>query len=627
MPKAYSYARWSRPQQGLGDTLRRQLELSRAYAAEYGLEVDETFRDPGMSSYRGQNHTEGALGNFIKQIDIGEEPRGRVKPGDYLLVESLDRLSREKVLSALELFMGIIRRGVKIVTLTNGYLFDTESINANPALLMVSIVEMMRAHEESRMKGERVATANENKRRRARENRVPMTSLCPGWLRLVRNGHGFERARYEINPERAAVVRRIYQEGIAGFGKRRIAKRLNGDGIPAFRGRDGWHESSVGKILETEAVLGVFQPHRKVGGKRIPDGPPIPGYFPAIVDEATFWQAQEAVRSRRIGAAGRKGDEVSNLFSGIGVCDECNANLRYIDKGPKPKGGQYLACQRALRHLCQNGLHYPYPPLEEWLLHTLGGMIGIGVLTSEEAPKPNEALARGAELEAQLARRTDARKRFIEAFRDDTDPVLIDEIRNLGNEIKQIEAQLGEARRAAKMDEHADRRDIIERIIEARGQLASEDKKERELARTKLAQHFKRAIGSMRLRGDRHVIVQSVPDTGGKIDEYDFDAGGELAVIKAIHTDGSTTRFGASVFQVVFPPFEAGIAEQTIKLFAARSARAPLTEQEYLDQVLQSRQMMEGLTLRHIGGKDYEVILRDAPEPEAKSGGWNARRK
>lgn len=113
MPKAYSYARWSRPQQGRGDTLRRQIELTRAYAAQHGLDLDETFRDPGMSGYRGRNHTEGALASFIAQIDTGTEPRGRVKPGDYLLVESLDRLSREKVLSALELFRGLFAAASK----------------------------------------------------------------------------------------------------------------------------------------------------------------------------------------------------------------------------------------------------------------------------------------------------------------------------------------------------------------------------------------------------------------------------------------------------------------------------------------------------------------------------------
>jgi len=275
MPKAYSYARWSSSQQGQGDSLRRQLDLSRKYAAKHALDLDESFRDPGVSAYRGKNRVEGALANFIAQIEAG-----KVTPGSYLLIESLDRLSREQVLVALELFISIIRRGVKIVTLLDEQLFSQEELNKNIGLLFLSIGIMQRAHEESRTKGERVAIANENKRHRARESSVPMTSLCPGWLRLVGDGRGYEHKRYEIIPERAIVVRRIYLEAVAGLGKRRITARLNRDGIPTFRGKDGWHQSSVGKILSTEAVLGLFQPHRKVNGKRVPDGPPIPGYFP-----------------------------------------------------------------------------------------------------------------------------------------------------------------------------------------------------------------------------------------------------------------------------------------------------------------------------------------------------------
>src|SRR5437763_647341 len=107
MTKAYSYARWSSGQQTGGDSLRRQLELSRDYASRNDLELDETFRDAGISAYRGRNRHEGALANFIAQIDAGT-----IKAGSYLLVESLDRLSRQEVLTALELFTGIIRRGI-----------------------------------------------------------------------------------------------------------------------------------------------------------------------------------------------------------------------------------------------------------------------------------------------------------------------------------------------------------------------------------------------------------------------------------------------------------------------------------------------------------------------------------
>lgn len=92
-PRAYSYLRFSTPEQAQGDSFRRQLEMSRRYAEVQGLELDETFsfEDLGVSAYHGKNATEGALADFIDAVDDG-----RVLPGSYLLVESLDPLRGQR---------------------------------------------------------------------------------------------------------------------------------------------------------------------------------------------------------------------------------------------------------------------------------------------------------------------------------------------------------------------------------------------------------------------------------------------------------------------------------------------------------------------------------------------------
>ena len=43
MPKAFSYVRFSTPEQAKGDSLRRQLERSKKYADEHGLVLDTSF--------------------------------------------------------------------------------------------------------------------------------------------------------------------------------------------------------------------------------------------------------------------------------------------------------------------------------------------------------------------------------------------------------------------------------------------------------------------------------------------------------------------------------------------------------------------------------------------------------
>ena len=70
---AYSYVRFSTPQQLKGDSLQRQLEASEQYVIENGLVLDETLnlRDLGISAFRGKNVERGALGAFIKAIESG----------------------------------------------------------------------------------------------------------------------------------------------------------------------------------------------------------------------------------------------------------------------------------------------------------------------------------------------------------------------------------------------------------------------------------------------------------------------------------------------------------------------------------------------------------------------------
>lgn len=55
-----------------------------------------------------------ALGRFLERVQLGE-----VEPGSYLVIESLDRLSREAVSDAAYLLLGLIKSGVRVVTLTD----------------------------------------------------------------------------------------------------------------------------------------------------------------------------------------------------------------------------------------------------------------------------------------------------------------------------------------------------------------------------------------------------------------------------------------------------------------------------------------------------------------------------
>jgi DNA invertase Pin-like site-specific DNA recombinase len=337
-PRAYSYLRMSTDLQLKGDSRRRQLEASKAYAEEHELELadDAQLEDIGISAFKGANARDGALGQFLAAVKAGS-----VERGSYLLVESLDRLSREEILPAHTLFLSIVQAGINLVTLVDKRVYRAKSTNLVD--MITSLVIMERAHEESKTKSMRVGAAWKNKRTKAAEGQ-PMTARCPAWLRLSSDGRS-----YEIIPERSEIVRQIFADSAAGLGMYSIANRLNKSGLPAFVGKNGWHRSYLAKTLENRAVLGEFQPHVKVDGKRVPEGDPIPGYFPAIISEELFFQAQHSRSQRKMGGSGRKGPGYTNLFTGLARCAYCHSMIGYENKGPSSRGGTYLICGNAQR--------------------------------------------------------------------------------------------------------------------------------------------------------------------------------------------------------------------------------------------------------------------------------------
>lgn len=336
-PKAYSYIRFSREEQRKGDSIRRQLEASSRYASEHGLILDDslTMRDEGLSAFRSSHVRKGALGAFLDAVQAG-----RVAPGSYLLVESLDRLSRDTVLVALRQLMDLVEAGVIIVTLLDRQVYSRESILRSPYMLMGSLTVMIRANEESTTKSHRLSEAWKNKR--ANASKKPMTARTPEWLRLNR-----DTSKIEIIQKRADIVRQLYERTIAGSGIHTLTRWLNDSGIePWGRGKckakNGWTSSSVNKILKERKVRGEYQP-MKPGDKFKPDGPPVIGYYPAVIDERTWLAAQDALTGRRVGG-GRIG-VVSNLFTARARCGVCGAPMRHHSS----KNGRlnYFICGKA----------------------------------------------------------------------------------------------------------------------------------------------------------------------------------------------------------------------------------------------------------------------------------------
>src|ERR1035437_68430 len=105
--KVFSYLRFSSKPQELGASKARQLAMSEKWAAEKGLTIETHYEDLGVSAFKGKHRTEGNLAGFLTAVKTG-----KIESGSTLLIESIDRLSREEVGKALRFFMDIIDAGI-----------------------------------------------------------------------------------------------------------------------------------------------------------------------------------------------------------------------------------------------------------------------------------------------------------------------------------------------------------------------------------------------------------------------------------------------------------------------------------------------------------------------------------
>lgn len=354
-PLAYSYLRISSEQQIKGHGLARQLEASRAYAELHGLELTEgrELLERAKSAYTGANVREGVLGVFLEAIK-----KGTVKPGSFLIVESLDRLSREQIIPAQALFLSIVNAGINVVTLTDNRVYRAGMTDLGD--LIVSLIYQSQAHEESLKKSIRLTAAWKNKRTSAATLK-PMTKWCPAWLELAD-----DRSGYLSIPARVEIVRQIFADSANGIGIYKIANRLNRSKTPTFNDSDGWHQSYIAKILANRAVLGEFQPGVRRDGKRVVEGEPVQDYFPAVIDEELFYRAHHSRSQRQYNGAGvgRKGATYTNLFSSLATCAYCGASMKYDNKGSGPKGNRYLICSKSARPYNCIGKRWRYHDFE-----------------------------------------------------------------------------------------------------------------------------------------------------------------------------------------------------------------------------------------------------------------------
>ena len=286
---------------------------------------DRELVDEGLSAYSGANRAPGGLLYAFEQ----EADSGRYRNGHVLVVENLDRISRQGYDAILPFLQKLTSQGVTVATVDGNRVYPAFE-RVTMASVIEAVVKSELSREESEKKSKRLRAAQNKRVEEAKTNagkHISHTATVPAWLTVERISKPAERPVYKmgLNEERVALLREIFQLTIDGFGTPSIAKMLNARGEPVWshlgqRSNNGWTVGYLTKIVLNRAVLGEYHPMNSPrSGEQTSKGIVVLNHFPQAIDPVMFAKAS-AARDSRQGTSGSWQITHNNLLSGIAKC-------------------------------------------------------------------------------------------------------------------------------------------------------------------------------------------------------------------------------------------------------------------------------------------------------------------
>lgn len=339
MKKAIAYLRFSSLQQAKGDSARRQKKLIDEWLShnpDYYLDP-VTYEDMGLSAWRGHHAVRGAFAVFMVAVE-----QGLVGHDTVLLIESLDRLSREKIGEATGRLRAVLEAGIDVITLSDNVRYTRGSLD-DPFAIIRAILIAQRANEESELKSRRMRAAWAEKRKAAAAGTI-MTTKCPYWLKVNAARDGFD-----VLEERAEVIRSVFRMRLEGMSFVRISCALNAQGKENLKGKvSQWNSSSIERLVRKKAVIGYLVPSHQCTAAEAEE---IPGYYPPIISEEDFALAQLMYREPESRRDGNFNPYLINIFRGLMRCGLCGHAV--ILTGISVKGYGYYVCSMRRQNRCE----------------------------------------------------------------------------------------------------------------------------------------------------------------------------------------------------------------------------------------------------------------------------------
>lgn len=441
MPQAVSYIRFSSVSQAGGSTTDRQkARVSEWIENNKGVTLSNLSKeDPGISGFKGENLKHG-LGKILKAIELG-----KIKEGDFLLIEALDRLGRDEPLKMMKRCEAIISKGITIVTLEDNQTYSNEEILNHPGVLQTLLGKIIQANNYSRQLSYRISEAYENKRIRAKR----------GEKIKVHNAYWLDKEG-QLVKEKSDHVLFCVNLYLKGYGIFNIFRMLTNN----FPETKNINPTTIKRWLNNPSLIGVWRNK----------GDYIDNVFEPLIDKATYIRLNNEIKRRS------KSSERQQVYvlSGLLKCRKCNKNYHFRRKVDKNNVIVYCHCSTFLKkgvNYCKNNVSKPYPVIYAILEETLGDsleMFTAKKVTDKLAIKLTEKIYEKEELEKKLQKAHDIAMRF-----DGDNEFEIQEYSLIKNALKKVKSEINvlevsvenESREYLSQEDIRNANDLYEKLV------------------------------------------------------------------------------------------------------------------------------------------------------------------
>ena len=460
--RAVVYARYSSDLQSEA-SIDDQVRLCKERAVRDSMTVAEVFTDYAISG--------GSLSNRPGMLSLMEAAKRR--EFDVVIAEALDRISRDQE-DIAAIYKRLSHADVRIITLSEGEINELHVglKGCMNALFLKDLAIKTRRGQRGRVEAGKIPGGN---------------SYGYTIVRRIMDNGSVSTGEREIDPDQAAIIRRMFKEYADGIAPRQIARRLNAEGVPSPRGGQ-WNASTINGsrqrrngILNNELYLGRINYNRQKfvkdpeTGKRVSRPNPKHEWIKKevphlrIIDDET-WEAVQAIKARYSSSKGNKRQTKKRLLTGLVKCGCCSGSMTIINRE------RYYCSAKRERGTCDSTVGIKAAEIEDRVLTGLKDILlgnedlieaFVTEFKAEVARLRKQRGTRERQVQKDLNKVSTAIKRCLTFITEgDGDPGLVrDELRDLEVRKRDLERTINAVHEEQSVELHPNMADLYHKKV------------------------------------------------------------------------------------------------------------------------------------------------------------------